>query len=332
MSAILVTGGAGYIGSHAVKALRATGREVVVLDNLMAGHREAVLGAPLVEADIADVETVRRTIRIHQVTAVMHFAALLDVGESVKVPGRYYDNNVARTLALIGALVDESVPAFIFSSTAAVYGTPAESPIGETHPTRPINAYGETKLAIERALPHYEQAYGLEAIRLRYFNAAGADPDGEIGEDHEPEIHVIPRALAAAADGPPLAIFGGDYDTPDGTCIRDYVHVSDLAAAHVQALERLERGGGSGVYNLGNGWPSSVREVVAAVGRVLGRDVPHTVEGRRPGDPAVLCAASRKARDELGWVPRYESLDVIVETAAHWHQTHPAGYGAGVST
>ena len=331
MSAVLVTGGAGYIGSHAVKALRAAGREVVVLDSLMAGHREAVLGAPLVEADIADVYTVRRTIRSHQVTAVMHFAALLDVGESVSVPARYYDNNVVKTLALLEAVVAESVPAFILSSTAAVYGTPVETPVGETHPTRPINAYGETKLAVERALPHYERAYGLEAVRLRYFNAAGADPDGDIGEDHEPEIHVIPRALAAVGEGPPLAIFGDDYDTPDGTCVRDYVHVSDLADAHVLALQHLERGGGSGVYNLGNGRPSSVREVVAAVGRVVGHDVPHTIGARRPGDPAVLCAASQKARDDLGWTPRYESVDVIVETACHWHQAHPAGYGAGGS-
>ena len=331
MSAVLVTGGAGYIGSHAVKALRAAGREVVVLDNLTAGHREAVLGAPLLEADVADVGTVRRAIRAHEVTAVMHFAALLDVGESVSVPARYYDTNVVKTVALLEALVSESVPAFIFSSTAAVYGTPDDTPIDESHPTRPINAYGETKLAVERALPHYERAYGLQAIRLRYFNAAGADPDGELGEDHEPEIHLVPRALAAVGEGRPFAIFGGDYETPDGTCVRDYIHVTDLADAHVRALERLERGRGGGVYNLGNGRPSSVREVVAAVGRVVGRDVPHTMGPRRPGDPAVLCAASRRARDELGWMPRYESLDVIVETAWRWHQAHPAGYGAGVS-
>ena len=218
MGAVLVTGGAGYVGSHAVKALSESGLDVVVLDSLVAGHREAVSGVPLVEADIADTTVVRDTIRCHRVTAVMHFAALLSVGDSVKMPATYYRNNVAKTLALLDALVEESVERFIFSSTAAVYGNPEEAPIREEHPTEPINAYGETKLAIERALPHYALAYGLRFVCLRYFNAAGAHPSGTIGEDHHPEIHLIPRAIAATGGDAPLEIFGDDYPTQDGTC------------------------------------------------------------------------------------------------------------------
>ena len=291
MGTVLVTGGAGYIGSHAVKALRQAGRDVVVLDNLSAGHPEAVRGTPLVQADVGDTEIIRETIRRHGVSAVMHFAAFLDVGESVRRPARYYANNVRQTLALLDVLASESIPHFVFSSTCAVYGEPTRTPIDEDHPTHPINAYGETKLTIERALPHYERAYGLRSIRLRYFNAAGADADGEIGEDHDPEIHLIPRALAAMNGGPPLQIFGDDYPTADGTCERDYVHVADLAQAHLLALRALEAGGPSSVCNLGNGQPSSVRAVLDAVHRVTGSNVPHEVTGRRPGDPAVLFAA-----------------------------------------
>lgn len=326
MGAVLVTGGAGYIGSHAAKALQAGGREVVVLDSLLAGHRQAVRGNQFVEADIADVETVREAIRASRVTAVMHFAALASVGDSVADPARYYAANVVKTLRLLDALVAESVTQFVFSSTAAVYGEPVTTPIPEDHPTRPINAYGETKLAIERALSHYDRAYGLHSVCLRYFNAAGADPDGELGEDHDPEHHLIPRALAAATGGPSLGIFGDDYPTEDGTCLRDYVHVADLATAHQLALEALEAGAPSATYNLGNGRGYSVREVVAAAGRVTGREVPHDVQARRPGDPAVLLASSQRVRDELGWAPRYEELDVIVETAWHWHRAHPDGY------
>ena len=328
MGAVLLAGGAGYVGSHAVKALRAAGRDVVVLDSLQAGHRAAVRDAPLVVADIADEQAVRDTIRRHRVTSVMHFAALLSVGESVRAPARYYAGNVAKTLALLDALVAEGVERLVYASSAAVYGDPRETPITEDHPTRPTNPYGETKLAIENLLPHYERAYGLRAVRLRYFNAAGADPEGGIGEDHTPEEHLIPLALAAAAGGPPLVFFGTDYPTPDGTCLRDYVHVSDLAAAHVLALAALEADAPLRVCNLGNGRGYSVREVVAAVERVTGLPVPCSAGGRRPGDPAALLASSLRARAELGWEPAYGELDVIVETAWRWHRSHPAGYAS----
>ena len=326
MGAVLVTGGAGYIGSHAVKALRASGREVVVLDNLVAGHRAAIGDAPFVEADVTDAPAARRAIRDYDVTAVMHFAALLSVGESVAEPQRYYANNVAGTLALLGAMRDESVTRLVFSSTAAVYGEPSETPIPESHATTPVNAYGETKLAIERALPHYERAYGMRSVRLRYFNAAGADPDGEIGEDHRPEHHAIPRALAAANGGPRFEVYGDDYPTPDGTCLRDYVHVSDLADAHVLALTALESGAESNVFNIGTGHPCSVRDLLASVEQVTGRSPAHVVSARRAGDPAVLVASSARIRDALGWQPRFEDLDSIVDTAWCWHRGHPDGY------
>ena len=328
MGAVLVTGGAGYVGSHAAKALRAAGREVVVLDNLVAGHREAVQGGPLVAADIADISAVRDTIREYRVTAVMHFAALLSVRQSMQAPGQYYANNVSGTVALLDALVTESIHHFVFSSTAAVYGEPRETPIREDHPTAPINPYGETKLAMERALPHYERGYGLRSIRLRYFNAAGADGEGEIGEDHHPEEHLIPRTLQATAGGATLEIYGDDYGTKDGTCERDYVHVSDLAEAHVLALRALELGKPSSVYNLGNGRAHSVRDVATAVERVTGLRVPQTVTRRRAGDPAVLLASSERARAELGWQPQHEALDTMVETAWAWHRTHPRGYAS----
>jgi UDP-glucose 4-epimerase len=327
MGAVLVTGGAGYIGSHVTKALRIAGRDVVVLDNLAVGHREAVCGAPLVEADIADTETVRQTIRQFGVTSVMHLAALLSVGESVLYPNRYYANNVTKTITLFEALVSESVEHLIFSSTAAVYGESQEIPITEDHFTRPSCAYGETKLAIERALPHYEKAYGLRSICLRYFNAAGADAGGEIGENHDPEEHLIPRALAAASGGIPLVVFGDDYKTEDGTCRRDYVHVSDLAAAHILALTAIEAGKPSTVYNLANGLSFSVREVIAAVERVTGTRVAHEYGPRRAGDPAVLLASSKRARAGLGWEPVYRDLDAIIESAWNWHRSHPKGYG-----
>src|SRR6185503_7480912 len=233
---VLVTGGAGYIGSHAAKALSLAGHKVVVYDNLVADHREAVKYGPFVEGDIADVAAVRDAIRRHQIFAVMHFAAFLDVNESTREPGRYYRNNVIGALGVLEAMAAESVGYFILSSTCATYGEPKETPIPETHPQHPINSYGETKLAIERALPHFERAHGLLSVSLRYFNAAGADPDGEIGEDHSPEIHVIPRAIEAATGGAGLQVFGDDYPTPDGTCLRDYIHVTDLADAHVRAL------------------------------------------------------------------------------------------------
>ena len=326
MGAVLVTGGAGYIGSHTVKALRAAGREVVVLDNLAAGHRAAVAGVPLVEAGIADAPAVRDTLRRHAVTAVMHFAASASVGQSVADPHEYYVRNVADTLALLGVLREESVRHLVFSSTAAVYGVPQETPIREGHPTRPVNPYGETKLAVERALPHYGRAYGLVAIRLRYFNAAGADPDGTIGEDHRPEHHAIPRAIEAAQGGPRFEVYGADYPTPDGTCLRDYVHVSDLADAHVLSLAALEAGRPARAYNLGTGRPHSVLDVLASVERVSGGQPAWVVAARRPGDPAVLHASSARIRDELGWRPRFGDLDEIVETAWRWHREHPGGY------
>ena len=322
-----MTGGAGYIGSHAAKALRQAGYSVVVYDNLMAGHRGAAAFGDFVEGDITDVSTVREALRKHDVFAVMHFAALLDVGESVREPARYYRNNVTGALSVLEAMAAESVKPFVFSSTCATYGEPIETPIAETHPQTPINSYGETKLAVERALPHFERAYGIHSIALRYFNAAGADPEGEIGEDHSPEIHVIPRAIDAASGGPGLQVFGDDYPTPDGTCLRDYVHVTDLADAHVRALDALIETDRSGVYNLGTGHPHSVREVIDAVERVTGRKVPWTLAPRRPGDPAVLYASPQKAHAELHWTPRYADLEVIVRTAWDWHRTHPTGYG-----
>jgi UDP-glucose 4-epimerase len=328
VGSILVTGGAGYIGSHAARSLTRIGREVVIYDNLSAGHREATLGAQLVEADIRDVETMRTALRRHKVTAVMHFAALASVGDSVRDPAPYYRHNVEGTLSVLEAMAGESVTMFVFSSTAAVFGEPTSVPITEAHPTRPINAYGETKLAIERALGHFGRAYGIRSVALRYFNASGADPDGQLGEDHDPEQHLIPLAIDAARGGRPLRVFGDDYPTPDGTCLRDYIHVLDLAEAHLCALDHLERGGASATYNLGNGRPYSVREVIEEVGRVAGRPVPWLRAPRRDGDPAVLYASSAKIKEELGWAPRYEDLHVIVDTAWRWRANHPRGYSS----
>jgi len=321
-----VTGGAGYIGSHAAKALVEAGYGVVIYDNLSAGHREAALGAPLVEGDIRDVDAVRRAIRESGAAAVMHFAAWLSVPESVQDPAGYYRNNVTGALSTLEAMAAEGCHRFVFSSTCAVYGEPAEMPIRESHPTVPVNAYGQTKLAVEQALPHFERAYGIRSIRLRYFNAAGADPAGELGEDHTPEIHVIPRAIAAAMGGAPIAIFGDDYETPDGTCLRDYVHVTDLADAHVGALAWLEGGGVSGSYNVGTEHPSSVRDVIAAVERVTARPVAKRSAPRRAGDPPVLFASAERIRRDLGWVPQRADLETIVADAWRWHSAHPHGF------
>ena len=323
---MLVTGGAGYIGSHAATALHRAGYRVVVYDNLVAGHRAAVKYGELVEGDIADTCAVRAALRAHQISAVMHFAAFLDVGESVREPEKYYRNNVVGALSVIEAMAAEAIPHFVFSSTCATYGEPLETPIPETHPQRPINSYGESKLAIERALPHFERAHGTRYVALRYFNASGADPDGEIGEDHAPEIHLIPRAIEAATGGPGLQVFGDDYPTPDGTCLRDYIHVTDLADAHVKALQFIAGGGPSGAYNLGTGHPQSVRQVIDTVARVTGRAVPWTLAPRRPGDPAALYAAAHKAQAELRWTPQFGDLETIVRTAWDWHRNHPHGY------
>jgi UDP-glucose-4-epimerase GalE len=324
--AVLVTGGAGYIGSHAAKALHRAGYRVVVYDNFVAGHRGAVKYGELVTGDITDLALLRRTFRHHEIAAVMHFAAFLDVGESVREPAKYYRNNVGGALTVLEAMAAEGVKHFVFSSTCATYGEPIETPIAETHPQNPINSYGESKLAVERALPHFALAYGMRWVALRYFNASGADPDGEIGEDHSPEIHVIPRAIEAAIGGRGLTVFGDDYPTPDGTCLRDYIHVADLADAHVKALEAIVETGKSGAYNLGTGHPHSVREVIDTVQRVTGRTVPWTLGPRRPGDPAVLYAAPHKAQAELHWKPRFVEIDAIVRTAWEWHRLHPHGY------
>ena len=335
--AVLVTGGAGYIGSHCVKSLLAGGRQVVVLDDFSAGHRGAcdalaTIAAPgqltVIEAGIGDTATVEATCRQHGIDAAMHFAAWLSVGDSVTDPAGYYRNNVTGSIGLLDGLSRAGVTRLIFSSTCATYGEPQRVPIDETHPQQPINAYGETKLAVERALPHFETAYGLRSIALRYFNAAGADPDGLLGEDHAPEIHIIPRAIFAARGTDTLKVFGEDYPTADGTCLRDYIHVTDLADAHVRALESLERGGQSARFNVGTGTPHSVKEVIDAVGRVAGRAVPYTVGPRRPGDPSTLYAANGAIRSALGWTPRYADLDAIVGTAWRWFEAHPNGYGA----
>ena len=323
---VLVTGGAGYIGSHAVKALRQAGFEAVIYDNLSAGHRQAALGAPLIQGDIGDVAAVRRALRETGASAVMHFAAWLSVPDSVRDPVGYYRNNVTGTLGTLEAMAAEGVKTFVFSSTCAVYGEPIETPLRETHPTAPINAYGQTKLAIEQALPHIEAAHGIRSIRLRYFNAAGADPDGELGEDHLPEIHIIPRTIESIVGGAPLKLFGEDYPTPDGTCLRDYIHVTDLADAHVRALARLQDGGPSASYNLGTGRPSSVKAVIAAVEKATGRRAVVEKAPRRPGDPAALFAAAERAHADLGWAPQ-RSLETIVADAWRWHAAHPHGFG-----
>jgi UDP-glucose 4-epimerase len=327
MSRVVVTGGAGYIGSHAVRALVDAGHAVAVLDDLSAGHEQSVpAGVPLVRAAIHDIETVRRLLLDHRADAVMHFAAWLAVGESVQKPIDYYQNNVVGTLGVLEAMRAAEVRRFVFSSTCAVYGEPSRVPIVESLDKQPINAYGETKLAIERALPHLERAYGLKWMALRYFNAAGAHPDGTIGEDHAPEIHLIPLAFQAATGGTPLKVFGQDYPTPDGTCQRDYIHVCDLAEAHLCALAALERGAPSSAYNIGTGLPHSVRAVIETVSRVTGTPVAWEAAPRRPGDPAALFAASDRARSELHWTPRYADLETIVRHAWQWHSTHPRGY------
>ena len=326
---VLVVGGAGYIGSHAAKALAVGGRRVVVYDDLSNGHREAVKWGALEIGDIRDEIRVADVIRAHGITAVMHFAAWALVGQSVTDPAGYYRNNVEGTLSLLRAMAATGVRRLVFSSTAAVFGNPERTPIDEAHPTAPINPYGETKLAIERALPHFGRAYGLRAVVLRYFNAAGADPDGELGEEHAIETHVIPRAIQAVLGGGPLQVFGDDYPTPDGTCLRDYVHVTDLAAAHVLALGRLESAGESATYNLGNGTPFSVRDVIRTVEEVSGRPVPMVAAPRREGDPAVLFASSQRIREALGWQPRLGDLKDIVGTAWRWRMAHPRGFDQG---
>jgi UDP-arabinose 4-epimerase len=321
MPTVLVTGGAGYVGSHACKALAGSGFEPVALDNLVAGHDWAVKWGPFEQGDIGDRECLDALIERHSPVAVMHFAAFAYVGESVRDPGKYYRNNVAGTLTLLEAMRDHGVRHFIFSSTCATYGVPDRIPIPEDAPQAPINPYGASKLMVERILADFDTAHALRSVSLRYFNAAGADPDGELGEVHDPETHLIPLALDAAAGcGPELTVFGDDYDTPDGTCIRDYVHVSDLAEAHVLALRRLQDSDFSDALNLGTGKGASVLEVIGAVERATGKPVPRAVGPRRAGDPPVLVSEASRAIEALGWKPAHSDLDTIVSTAWAWHQ------------
>jgi len=321
--AVLVTGGAGYIGSHACKALAGAGFQPVVFDNLSRGHREAVRWGPLVEGDLADRQRLCAALIEHKVEAVMHFAAYAYVGESVTDPALYYRNNLGGTLSLLEAMREAGIGEIVFSSTCATYGIPDGVPIREDAPQRPVNPYGETKLAIERALHWYAAAYGLRSVSLRYFNAAGADPEGEIGEHHEPETHLVPLVLQAAlGQRPHIDIFGTDYPTPDGTAIRDYVHVCDLAIAHLRALERLRGGGGSAAVNLGTGQGHSVREVIAAAELASGRKVPARAAPRRPGDPPALVADPSLAGEILGWHPQHSDLDTIIRTSLAWHTRH----------
>jgi UDP-glucose-4-epimerase GalE len=317
---ILIVGGAGYIGSQTAKRVAQAGLLPVVFDNLVYGHKWAVKWGPLVEGDLADGALLRDVLKEHEVTAVVHFAAYAYVGESVTDPRKYFRNNVAGTLNLLDAMLDVGVRDVVFSSTCAVYGEPVRTPIDEEHPRNPVNPYGETKLAIERALHWYQRAYALRFAALRYFNAAGADPDGEVGEDHDPETHLIPLAIEAARGGRVLDIYGTDYPTPDGTAIRDYIHVQDLADAHVEALARLRDGATSLVVNLGTGRGHSVREVIAAVEKVSGKKVPARETGRRPGDPPALVANPRLAGDILKWEARIPSIEAMVEHAWRWKQ------------
>jgi UDP-glucose-4-epimerase GalE len=323
---ILVTGGAGYIGSHTVRLLLARGHDVVVLDNLAYGHREAVPGDRLVVGDIGDAHGLDSLLAGRKIEAVVHFAAFAYVGESVKDPAKYYANNLLGSLSLLEACRRRGVKKFVFSSTCATYGTPEAVPITEDEKQLPINPYGNTKLAFERALADYAAAYPFGYCALRYFNASGASPDGTIGEDHDPETHLIPLVFQAAmGQRPHIEIFGTDYPTPDGTCIRDYIHVDDLAEAHILALDKLTPGSQL-KYNVGVGKGYSVREVIRTAEDVSGLKVPVKEGPRRAGDPAELVANADKIRGELGWKPRYAELLPIVETAWNWHRTHPQGF------
>ncbi|WP_347491605.1 UDP-glucose 4-epimerase GalE [Desulfoscipio sp. XC116] len=326
---ILVTGGAGYIGSHVVKELLQRDYKVVTLDNLSKGHRDAVAGGMFVQGDCGNRALVSELVKKNQINAVVHLAADSLVGESMTRPDKYCRNNLGNGVEFLTALVEAGVRQFILSSTAAVYGEPEYTPIDEAHPACPVNVYGGTKLMLEQILSWYERAYGLRYVSLRYFNAAGADLNGNIGEDHNPETHLIPLVIQAAmGKRDKVAIYGTDYPTPDGTCLRDYIHVSDLAVAHILALEALQAGEPSAVYNLGNGQGYSVREVVDAVRRVTGRNFIVEEGPPREGDPAVLVASPHKIKKCLNWQPRYGELEDIVRTAWKWHSSHPDGYGS----
>lgn len=320
LSRILVAGGAGYIGSHISKALAAAGYAPVVLDNLSSGHRWAVKWGPLITADIGDRAQVSKTLKAFGIEAVVHCAAHAYVGESIEHPRKYFDNNVSKTLALLDTLLDAGIDKFVFSSSCATYGIPQHLPITEDHPQAPINPYGATKLFVEQILHWYERAYRMRHVCLRYFNAAGADPDGELGEDHTPETHLIPLVIAAAQGvNAAVEIFGTDYDTGDGTAVRDYIHVCDLAAAHVRAVDHLLAGEPSVSVNLGTGHGYSIRDVITAVEAVGGSPVPVTHGARRAGDPAALVANPQRAQATLNWTPQISDLHTIVRTAWDWH-------------
>jgi UDP-glucose-4-epimerase GalE len=320
-SNILVTGGAGYIGSHACKALAQRGLVPVAYDNLSRGHREAVKWGPLEVGDIADQAKVRAVLDKYRPAAVMHFAAFAYVGESVEKPALYHANNVAGSSALLQAVLQYGVLPFVFSSSCVTYGVPERLPIAEDHPQRPINPYGETKLLVERMLAELGRSHRLPWMSLRYFNAAGSDPDGEIGEVHDPETHLIPLVLRAAQNRTAIRIFGADYDTPDGTCVRDYIHVTDIADAHVRALDHLLRGGESAALNLANARGHSVREVIAAAERVCGCRIASEVTARREGDPAMLVGSADRARDVLGWTPQRSAIDIQIADAWRWFKS-----------
>ncbi len=318
---ILVCGGAGYIGSHINKQLYREGYDTIVFDSLIYGHREAVKWGEFVQGDLADIDAIEAVFAKYPIEAVFHFAAYAYVGESVEQPEKYYYNNVVNTLNLLKVMRAHGCNKIIFSSTCATYGEPERVPITEDMPQNPINPYGMTKLTVERIFKDYQKAYGLNFVVLRYFNAAGADPEGEIGESHDPETHIIPLVLdAASGKRPDIKVFGTDYDTPDGSCIRDYIHVTDLSDAHLLALHYLEKGGESDFFNLGNTIGTSVLEVVDSVKRVTGRNFTVTLANRRPGDPAKLVGSSEKAQKVLGWKPVYGEIDTIVEHAWRWHE------------
>ena len=323
---VLVVGGAGYIGSHMVRILDREGHTPIVLDNLCDGHRESVVGHKLIVGELSDRELVDSILSENKIEAVMHFAAFAQVGESVVNPAKYYVNNVMATIDLLESMRANDVKKFVFSSTCATYGEPETVPISENEKQEPVNPYGFTKLVIERALDDYAAAYGFSFAALRYFNAAGASPGGDIGEDHDPETHLIPIVLQVAlGQREHITIYGDDYETPDGTCIRDYIHVDDLGAAHLTALEKLEPGKGIKL-NLGTGNGYSVREVIDACRQISGKEIPEVMGKRRAGDPPKLVANAAAAKELLGWVPRYQKVEDVVETAWAWHQSHPNGY------
>jgi UDP-glucose 4-epimerase len=320
---ILVVGGAGYIGSHMVKMLLSAGYSVVVLDSLVCGYRDAVLGGEFVQGDLADGALLDSLFREHHIDGVMHFASFIQVGESVLNPAKYYRNNVTNTQNLLDAMLTHGVNKLIFSSTAAIFGEPCYTPIDETHPKQAINPYGHSKLMVEQMLADYDRAYGIKFVCLRYFNAAGADPERQIGERHEPETHLIPLVLQAASGRrPSISIYGRDYDTADGTCVRDYIHVTDLCQAHLKAFERLENGGVSAAYNLGNGNGFSVQQVIDVARKITGRTINVIDAPKRNGDPVILVADASLAKNELGWKPAFANLETIIEHAWAWEINH----------